>query len=432
MFFATAVVAQNGFQFNNDKKNKIRIPFRFINNLVFIPIKVNGVELTFLVDSGAEETILFSLEKITEIGLNSVERVKIIGLGGEGPVDGLKSEGNLLEIEGMKSSNHLLYVVLDPSFNLSSHIGITVNGIIGSSFFKNNLVEINYNNEEVFFYKENPRNRKKIEKKYIKVPVSIIDQRPHVNTSFVIDTVEVKSQLLIDTGNSDALWLFENTSDKINIPEKHFKDYLGEGLGGIVEGKRARISEFSISKFKFKNPIVAFPDSTSIKQILLFSSYLGSVGGETLKRFSVVFDYEHEKVFLKKNKKYNQPFTYNKSGIEIKYSGEEWVREMIPVKEILATTDPPKIISDNILTDSRYRIALKPLYEIIRLRENSEALKSGLRVGDVIKAINGKPAQRYSLEEINSLFRSDEKWIELEVKRGNEILKFRFQLLDIL
>jgi len=429
MFFATAVVAQNGFQFNNDKKNKISIPFRFINNLVFIPIKVNGVELNFLVDSGAEETILFSLEKITEIGFNNVERVRIIGLGGKDAVDGLKSEGNLLEIEGMKSSDYLLYVVLDPSFNLSSHIGITINGIIGFPFFKNNLVEINYNKEKVFFYKETARNRKRLERRFTKVPISINNQRPYVNTSFVIDTLEIKSELLIDTGNSDALWLFENKSKEINVPVKHFKDYLGEGLGGVVEGKRARISKFSISKFKFNKPIVAFPDSTSIEQILLFSTHLGSVGGETLKRFSVVFDYDKGNLFLRKNKKYKEPFTYNKSGIEIKYSGKEWVKEMIPIKDVIANLDTEKIKSDS----NQFKIELKSVYEIVNIREDSEAAKSGLQIGDILYTVNGKDAYKYTLEEINFLFRSDdEKWIELEVKRGNEILKFRFQLLDIL
>jgi hypothetical protein len=48
--------------FDSKEVNKVKIPFQLINNLVFIPINVNGVELTFL-DSGVKETILFSLEE---------------------------------------------------------------------------------------------------------------------------------------------------------------------------------------------------------------------------------------------------------------------------------------------------------------------------------------------------------------------------------
>jgi hypothetical protein len=52
----------------------------------------------------------------------------------------------------MTSNNHLLYVILDESFNMS-HIGIPVNGIIGYPFFKNNLLEINYTDKRLVFRK---------------------------------------------------------------------------------------------------------------------------------------------------------------------------------------------------------------------------------------------------------------------------------------
>jgi hypothetical protein len=47
----------------------------------------------------------------------------------------------------MESINHLLYIIVDQNFNISSHVGIPVNGIIGSSVFNNNLFEINYEKE---------------------------------------------------------------------------------------------------------------------------------------------------------------------------------------------------------------------------------------------------------------------------------------------
>jgi hypothetical protein len=53
--FFVLFLPKKGFQFESGV-NKISIPFKLINNLVFIPIKVNGVELNFLLDT---ETILF-------------------------------------------------------------------------------------------------------------------------------------------------------------------------------------------------------------------------------------------------------------------------------------------------------------------------------------------------------------------------------------
>jgi hypothetical protein len=58
--------------FDSKEVNKVKIPFQLINNLVFIPINVNGVELTFIGFWG-KETILFSLEK-NEISLKNIEK----------------------------------------------------------------------------------------------------------------------------------------------------------------------------------------------------------------------------------------------------------------------------------------------------------------------------------------------------------------------
>jgi hypothetical protein len=92
--------------FDSKEVNKVKIPFQLINNLVFIPINVNGVELTFLLDSGVKETILFSLEEKMKLALKILKNFS--GLGSEDAIEGLKSAGNLLE-EGMESINHLLH-----------------------------------------------------------------------------------------------------------------------------------------------------------------------------------------------------------------------------------------------------------------------------------------------------------------------------------
>jgi hypothetical protein len=71
---------QNGFQFEANQDKAI-IPFQLINNLIFIPIFVNGVELNFLLDTGVEETILLSLDDKTEVSINNVKKIKLQGLG---------------------------------------------------------------------------------------------------------------------------------------------------------------------------------------------------------------------------------------------------------------------------------------------------------------------------------------------------------------
>ncbi|PAM95537.1 signal protein PDZ [Flavobacterium sp. IR1] len=412
------------------QKSKLTIPFKLINNLVFIPIKVNGIELNFLLDSGVEETILFSMEDKQEVSFNNVEKIKLRGLGSEEEIEGLKSTNNVLESHGLKSTSHLLYIILDQSFNLSSQIGIPVNGIIGHRFFKNNLVEINYQRKKLVVHANNEKNRSKISKKFTSVPITIERSKPYVYTTAVVDNVAIPAKLLIDIGNSDAFWVFEN--DKIKLPKKNFPDFLGKGFSGDIEGHRAKIAKFSIANFEFKNSIVSFPDSTSIRNVKMVPDRIGSVGGEILKRFTLVLDYADRKMYLKKNSKFSEPFTYNKSGITVQHKGLQWVQETVRLQTVKVATTMNDVNPDSKKDDNfRYKFSLKPVYEIVNIRKNSAAEKCGLQRGDIIVSVNKILPYKYSLQQINAILKSDDHpWITLEIERKSLLLKFRLKLED--
>lgn len=424
-----SLFAQDDFLIEKHSQ-KVTIPFKLINNLIFIPIKVNGIELNFLLDSGVEETILFSMEEKQEVSFKNIQKIKLRGLGSEDEIEGLKSTNNILESHGLKSNNHLVYIILDQSFNLSSHIGIPVNGIIGYKFFKNNIVEINYQKKRIVVYANNEATHKKLNKKFNEVPITIERSKPYVYATAIVDDNKVPAKLLIDIGNSDAFWIFEN--DKIKLPKKNFPDFLGKGFSGDIEGHRAKIDNFLIDDFNFKKPIVSFPDSSSIRNVKMVPDRIGSVGGEVLKRFIVVLDYAQKKMYLKKNSKFSEPFTYNKSGITIQHNGLQWVQETVHLEMVKVATTLDEVANNEKKDGNfRYKFSLKPVYEIVNIRKNSAAEKCGLQKGDIIVSINKNAPYKYSLQQINMLLKSEEDiWINLEVERNSLILKFRFKLED--
>ncbi len=429
--FQMRVFGQSGFQFESDKE-KVTIPFQLINNLIFIPIKVNGVELNFLLDSGVEETILLSLEDKSEVRFNNVKKIKLRGLGDNEAIEGLKSSNNTLSFHGLIDRNHDVYIVLDQDFNFSSHIGIPVNGIIGYHFFKNNLVEINYSSKKVIVYQGNARLRKKIQKKYTAFPLSIERNKPYVQADVTLNNKDVNAKLLVDLGNSDAIWLFQNADRNIHIPARNFEDYLGRGFSGDINGYRSKISKFKLNAFEFLEPIVSFPNIESIKSVSMVPDRLGSVGGEVLKRFNIIFDYPNEQMLLQKSRYYSDPFSYNMSGIELQNEGLQWVQETVKL-----VTVGNEVSFDNTgeRTDNsfKYKFSLKPVYTIVSVRKNSPAEACGLQTGDVIITINGAEAYRYTLQSINNLLKSDEgKWFTFKVERDGKVLLFKFQLKSVL
>src|SRR6478735_3503846 len=88
LFLPFLLFGQGDFILENNA-TKATIPFKLINNLIFIPIKVNGVELNFLLDSGVEETILFSMEDNPNVSFYNSEKITLKGLGSDQAIEGL-------------------------------------------------------------------------------------------------------------------------------------------------------------------------------------------------------------------------------------------------------------------------------------------------------------------------------------------------------
>ena len=422
------LVQPQGFEFESNRSKAV-IPFQLINNLIFVPIKVNGVELNFLLDTGVEETILFSLDDKDEVSFNNVERVELRGLGSQQSVNGLKSANNHLSFLGFHDRNHDIYIILDQDFNFSSHIGIPVNGIIGYHFFKNYLVQINYDRKIITVFRDKDKILEKMTRKYEALHMTVEKSKPYIMAQVLQDSIH-NVKLLVDTGSSDALWLFDEASH-VAIPALHFDDYLGRGFSGDIHGKRARVPEFRIGNSTFKNPIIAFPDSLSIKNINMVAGRSGSVGGEVLRRHQVIFDYKGQKMYLRKGRNYEGAFNYNMSGIELQHGGLQWVKETVAMRTVV--TESSYSVSGDKVSDFTYKFNLKPVYTIAGIRNDSPADEVGLRRGDLLIAVNGRKAYRYSLQELNTLLKSEDgQAITMKVERDGKEIETEFRLKSLL
>ena len=57
--------SQDKFVIQNKKKTN-KIPFIFINNLIIIPVEINDVKLSFILDTGVSKPILFNFLNISD------------------------------------------------------------------------------------------------------------------------------------------------------------------------------------------------------------------------------------------------------------------------------------------------------------------------------------------------------------------------------
>lgn len=79
---AIAGYCQEGFVIDNDRRFA-KLKFRLVNNLILVPVELNGTQLSFLLDTGVNTTLLLNLEEIDSLELKNLHKVNLRGLGGE-------------------------------------------------------------------------------------------------------------------------------------------------------------------------------------------------------------------------------------------------------------------------------------------------------------------------------------------------------------
>lgn len=432
LLFAIIINAQSGFEILNNKK-KINIPFRQINNLIFLDLKVNDVNLTFLLDTGVSETLLFSLEN-KDIAFENVEKVKFTGLGGSDYIEGIKSTKNKIWVEkNFVDKNHEIYIILDENFNFSSHVGIPVNGIIGYRFFKDHPIKIDFAKHLITLYNEKFSTEKNF-KRFEKIPMSIEAQKPYIISEIQQNKDFFPAKMLIDLGNSDALWLFPNRIPNFNYNRPNIDDFLGRGFNGDIYGKRSRIHAIKIGDNILEKPIVAMPNPESVQSMNFVKDRIGSIGSDILKRFVVGLDYKNQIFYIKKTDDVYKPFKFNMSGLDIKHDGMKWEKDLVKV-------DLPKIAENhsenrntvNLVNSSefQYKFVLKPEYSVAGVRESSPGFWEDIKKGDKLIEINGKKVSDMDLQEINEIFASEEnRSIKIKLLRNTETLIKKLILKD--
>jgi len=378
------------------EKNRVQIPIEVQNNLVIIPVILNGqVPLKFILDTGVRTTILTEKTYSDILHLTYTRKYLIAGPGGEKIIEAHITNNVTLDLPGVHGEGHTMLVLEKDYLELRNYLGTEVHGILGYEIFSRFIVQINYEKKTLslqlpeFF---------KAPRKFQELSMVVQDTKPYVYTEIEMrDSVRLKAKLLMDTGASHGLILEPESDSVIKVPPQHINSIIGRGLGGIITGQIGRIKSLEIGKNKINNVLANFPDPNSYNDTLKTSRHVfrnGAIGGEILSRFDVIFNFPADKVYFKKNASFNKKFYFNLSGLTIKARG------------------------------ARLR-----KFEITDVRKNSSAEKADIRVGDVIIFINGTAVTSLDLNQVNGYLNSKPgKRVSFDIERKGERIKRVFKL----
>ncbi|MGA9324871.1 MAG: aspartyl protease family protein [Salegentibacter sp.] len=433
LIFSGYLAGQGSFSIEN-RKDYFKQRFELVSDLVLLPVEVNGVELTFLLDTGINSTLIFSLDSVDSLEIKNASAIYLSGLGAGKPRRAIKSLGNSIRVGDALGTGQTLYILTGEVQGIAQRLGVPVNGIIGYDFFKDFIVSFNYPREFMKVYTPEAYKYRRC-RRCVDLPLTFNRNKPYLDAVMEMPgEKEVETNLLVDSGSGDAVWLFQNDEKRIEVPEKSFKDFLGFGISGSVYGDRSRISKLALGKHELKEVTVSFPDTLYLRQMAAFAKRDGSLGAQVLRRFNPVIDYPNKRIRLKPNRYFNDPFEYNMSGVVVEHHGRRLVEDKEMGRDLsFSIEDDDKPGIPVFRSSYRVKFTLAPRYQIAEVRPSSPAAEAGLKKGDVIVTINGRPVHRFSLDKITEMFSSREgRKIKLEIERQGEELEFEFRLRKIL
>jgi predicted aspartyl protease len=396
-FLASTSVAQVlGFSLSEGKK-RVQIPIEIHNNLVVVPVILNGaLPLKFIVDTGVRTAILTEKTYSDILNLAYSRKYTISGPGGERLIDAYVTNNVSLQLPGVDGRGHALLVLAEDYLELRNYLGTDVHGILGYELFSRFVTTIDY--ERKVLTLSAPTNFRK-KRRYDAIPIKIEDTKPFVTTSVVLsDGTQLTAKLLVDTGASHGLLLEPTSHPRIHVPDSVVSSVIGRGLGGEITGKVGRIHSLRMGDYNIPGVIASFPDPNSYFDSLKLSQTQrnGAIGGEVLSRFTVVFNFPKEEMYIRKNAAYKKKFHYNLSGLTVRAKG-----------------------------------ARLNVFEIMEVRQKSVADRAGVRAGDLIVSVNGINTRSLDLNTILGFFNNKPgKKINLVVNRGGQHLKVQFSLAD--
>ncbi|MCU0342063.1 MAG: aspartyl protease family protein [Spirosomaceae bacterium] len=368
-----------------------RIPFETYGNLIVVPVLINKSDtLQFVLDTGVSTTILTDTAIARKLGLKSVRKMKIDGVGAGKSIVADITIGSTIQMGAMRSLYHNIVVMPNQALNLSEYIGTPIHGIFGYEIFSKFVVTLDFRKKVLILqrpekYQYHPKNGDKF-------PIVVEKYRPHLEgVSIVANNQEKKIKVVLDTGAGHALMFNSSSESTIAPPPNALYTQLGVGLAGVINGHIGRVPKVRIGKYELQDVLATFPDSVAfgakVQQNELRRD--ANLGGEFLRRFRVTFNYEEGYIVLKPDKKlFDDAFDHDMSGIDLVAQGDGYHR-----------------------------------FFIQHITLGSPAYKAGLKEGDQILAINGVSTEEINMGYLKQLFQTKEgKSFKVKIRRENKIL----------
>ena len=361
------------------------VPASRVSNLVVIETGFNDAPpASFLLDTGASTSVVDNA-LAARGGLRTIEGVAVDT--GGGSVEGAKLAAIELRIGNAVKVRETEAVAIDLAV-LSSGLGLRLGGILGFQVFRQYVVEIDYRAGRVRFH--DPAGYQ-APGDFVSIPIQLEGGIPFVAIRVEHGGRSIDAKVVLDTGLTGALTLLRPFVEERNLvhpDQPQLAIVTGALLPGKVPASITRVERVIIGGLAMSNVLTNIaPDAGAAG---LEPGIHGLIGGELLRRFDVVVvDYSRSRLLLGADaRRLQTPMEFDMSGMSLAAQGEGY-RE----------------------------------YRVRAVVAGSPAAESGIAAGDLLVALDGRPASDWSLDGLRQLFREPERPHVLELRRGGSSLR---------
>jgi hypothetical protein len=269
---------------------------------------------------------------------------------------------------------------------ISSTYGITIHGIIGNSFFRQFIVQIDYDNQEISIY--HPGEFNYPTKGFLIKPM--FTSYPTYNVSFK-EHIKLNVPSIVDIGagvNFIAVASLNKETPYFKKNKKSYETYVG-GLGGKKTMQLTVLDKLKFGPYAFRKvPILEFEDDF---KLLNYPSLGGILGNDLLRRFNVVLNYPSQVIHFSPNKYFNDYFDYSYTGMSVYL-----INHLVTIEDIIP---------------------------------NSPAEKAGLLSGDILIALNGRLVT--NLDEYKRIMAMSEGKTKITIFREGKYYEKKIRIINI-
>ncbi len=271
----------------------VSVPIEVIyGGLVFAQVAINGVPMSFIVDTGAEGTVL-NASRLERLGLPAIGSFAT-GAGG-GDVTLSFVPGVTTQVGDAKVADQIVVAIpLDP---LEKPLGRPLDGILGYDFVSRFVVELDYANQTMRLFDRASYQHTGAGKA---IAVTLEDGTPFVDAAIEVPGKgTIAGHFVLDTGCLCDVQLTTPFVDEHELLDAfpHAKQAgFSAGAGGATQEMTATIPALHVGGEIIQSPRADFARDTHGANADPESA--GLIGSLTWKRFVLVLDYRNQQVFL--------------------------------------------------------------------------------------------------------------------------------------